>query len=71
MKISPLALAAPDIDTSHGIMHTLFALEGTFGLEIKNINGEVSIKFSDHDLSASLRNWKEKIITYNRIGANL
>lgn len=60
MKISPLALTVPDIDSYHGIMHTLFALEDTFGLEIKNIDGEICMKFSDRNLAGRLRDWQKE-----------
>lgn len=60
MKISPLALTVPDIDSYHGIMHTLFTLEDTFGLEIKNIDGEICMKFSDRNLAGRLRDWQKE-----------
>ena len=39
LNVSPLALTVPDIDSQLGPMHTLFALEGTLGLKIKEIDG--------------------------------
>lgn len=39
-NISPRALAVPDINTYEGLMHTLFALEDTFGLRMVIKDGE-------------------------------
>ena len=60
MKISPLALTVPDIDSEHGIMHTLFALEDNFGLEVKIVDGEVCMKFKDLSLAGRLRDWQKE-----------
>ena len=60
MNVSPLALTVPDIDSYLGIMHTLFTLEDTFDLEIKNINGTVCMTFNNHDLESRLRDWQKE-----------
>lgn len=39
LEVSPCALAVPDIDSTEGIAHTLFALEDTYGLTIVRENG--------------------------------
>ena len=43
-EVSPHALAIPDIDSYVGLMHTLFALEGLYGLHI----GEITKEEYDH-----------------------
>ena len=42
--VSTHALDVPDIDTYIGLMHTLFALEDTYGLKIGEIEGEVCLR---------------------------
>ena len=43
LEVSPLALNVPDIDSYYGLMHTLFAIEDLYGLQIGEINGEVCL----------------------------
>ena len=43
-KVSPHALAVPDIDSYVGLMHTLFALEDLYGLHIGEIDGELCLR---------------------------
>ncbi|MDL2288754.1 helix-turn-helix domain-containing protein [Oscillospiraceae bacterium OttesenSCG-928-F05] len=45
LEVSPLALTVPDIDTEHGLMHTLYALEDLYGLEVQEINGRTCLSF--------------------------
>ena len=40
LDVSPLALTGPDIDSDIGLMHTLFALEDTYGLRVEEVGGE-------------------------------
>ena len=39
LDVSPQALDVPDIDSDAGLMHTLFALDDTWGLEVCMCNG--------------------------------
>jgi transcriptional regulator with XRE-family HTH domain len=43
LEVSPLALNVPDIDSYYGLMHTLFAIEDLYGLQIGKIDGEVCL----------------------------
>ena len=43
-EVSPHALAIPDIDSYIGLMHTLFAIEALYGLQIGEIDGEVCLR---------------------------
>jgi transcriptional regulator with XRE-family HTH domain len=63
--VSPLALTVPDIDTNYGLMHTLFALEDIYGLEIDEIDGEACIRF-DHDRSEAHRDILERCAAWLR-----
>ena len=38
LDVSPLALTVPDIDSDLGLMHTLFALEDTYGLRVEEVD---------------------------------
>lgn len=42
--VSPLALSVPNIDSYDSLMHTLFALEDIYGLQIGNIDGELCLR---------------------------
>ena len=42
--VSPRAIDVPDIDSSLGLMHTLFTLEDMYGLKIGEIDGEVCLR---------------------------
>ena len=44
LGVSPLALSVPDIDSYLGLMHTLFALEDIYGLEIDKLDDEACIR---------------------------
>ena len=50
--VSTHALTVPDIDTYIGLMHTLFALEGMYGLKIGEIDGEICLRLDKSDYSA-------------------
>lgn len=39
-EVSPKALTVPDIDSTVGLMHTLFALEDLYGLHATTVDGE-------------------------------
>ncbi len=46
LEVSPSALDVPNIESYVGLMHTLFALEDLYGLNIGNIDGEVCLRLS-------------------------
>ena len=56
----------PDIDSDLGLMHTLFALEDTYGLRVEEVDGEVclGVDASQGARAASLREmlraWREQ-----------
>ena len=50
--VSTHALTVPDIDTYIGLMHTLFALEDTYGLKIGEIDGKICLRLDKSDYSA-------------------
>ena len=66
LGVSPMALDVPNIESYVGLMHTFFALEDLYGLEIKMIDGIPSLQIaSDADanyetLSGLLKEWAEK-----------
>ena len=43
-EVSPHALAVPDIDSYVGLMHTLFAVEDLYGLQISELDGELCLR---------------------------
>ena len=47
LEVSPLALKMPDIDSNLGLMHTFFALEDMYGLEIKSEDDKLTFQFRD------------------------
>ena len=44
LQVSPQALRVPDIDSYTGLMHTLFALEDLYGLEVTELDGETVLR---------------------------
>ncbi|MDE6590041.1 MAG: helix-turn-helix domain-containing protein [Oscillospiraceae bacterium] len=44
LDVSPHALDVPDIDTYTGLAHTLFTLEDIYGLNVKEIDGQVCLQ---------------------------
>lgn len=44
LGVAPETLDVPNIESYLGVMHTLFALEDTFGLKIDKLDGEVCIR---------------------------
>ncbi len=43
LEVSPQALAVPNIDNELGLIHTLFALEDLYGIQIRNLDGEICL----------------------------
>ena len=66
LDVSPIALDVPDIDSDIGLMHTLFTLEDTRGIEISEADGQIVLKVntekgnSAEDLLQMLSAWKEQ-----------
>ena len=66
LDVSPQALTVPDIDSDLGLMHTLFALEDTYGLRVEEVDGEVCLKVDASrgprasSLREMLRAWREQ-----------
>ena len=44
LGVSPQALTAPDLDSYTGVMHTLFAMEDLYGLQVTEQDGEVCLR---------------------------
>ena len=49
LDVSPFALSVPDIDTSIGLMHTLFTLEDLYGLTAEMRDGEVVFRIDPRE----------------------
>ena len=66
LDVSPQALTVPDIDSDLGLMHTLFALEDTYGLRVEEAGGEVCLGVDAFQgaraasLREMLRAWREQ-----------
>ena len=45
LSISTDALNVPNLDTYYGFMHTLFAIEDLYGLQIGKLDGELCLHF--------------------------
>lgn len=54
LEISYFALANPDIDSYHGIMHTLFKLEEVAGITPYINEGEVYLKIKNDTMNSSI-----------------
>lgn len=51
LDVSPKALNVPDIDSYIGLMHTLFALEDTYGFKINKLDGQLCITLDTNNKS--------------------
>ncbi|MBR6572876.1 MAG: helix-turn-helix transcriptional regulator [Clostridia bacterium] len=62
LEVCPYALSEPQIETDLGLLHTLFAIEDLYGLEIKEIDGRYMLSLSapDTKLEKALSAWCEK-----------
>ena len=47
LEVVPEALDVPNIDDYYGLIHTLFALEDTLGLTIRNIDGKLCLTLEE------------------------
>lgn len=54
LEVSPFALTVPNIDTYIGLIHTLFALEDTYGLTIGKLNEEICLRLDKSSGSVDL-----------------
>ena len=55
--VSPRAIKVPDIDTYVGLMHTLFALEDTYGLTIDRIDDTDCLRIDREQMNSSLHSY--------------
>ena len=66
LDVSPQALNVPDIDSYIGLAHTLFTLEDTYGLTVKEIDGKVCLQVDPakgrtaEELQKILTAWREQ-----------
>lgn len=73
LEVSPHALNVPNIDSTIGIAHTLFALEDIYGLTVSKEDGVLCLVADVHknpkarDILALLDSWQE-ISTLRRMG---
>lgn len=64
LGISTFAISDPDLDSEHGVMHSLFALEETYGFKVRKDGPDVSLVCDDHSLYERISDWGE---AYNRM----
>lgn len=66
LDVSPQALNVPDIDSYIGLAHTLFTLEDTYSLTVKEIDGKVCLQVDPakgrtaEELHKILTAWQEQ-----------
>ena len=66
LRVSPGALRVPDIDSPEGILHTLFALEDLYGIQVIPDNGEIQLRIPAQrknelkEFTEEVRVWEEK-----------
>ena len=62
LEVSPYALAEPQIETELSLLHTLFAIEDLYGLELKEVDGEYGLFLSidNAKFKKALSRWAEK-----------
>ena len=49
LNVKMYALNVPETDTYLGLIHTLFALEDTYGIKINSIDGELCLTLDKHN----------------------
>lgn len=62
LGVSPFALSNPDLESDLGFMHSLFAMEDMYGLQIASIDGAICLQLDKQSSSYSsfsdrLRAW--------------
>ena len=65
LGVVPETLDVPNIESYLGVMHTLFALEDTFGLKIDKLDGEVCIRLDKENkdflaMAEMFKAWEDK-----------
>lgn len=65
LEVSTFALNVPDTDSYFGLIHTLFALEDTYGIKINFIDGELCFTLDKENSSyvtlfEMLSDWKKQ-----------
>lgn len=70
LDVRPQALAVPDIDSTIGLMHTLFALEDIYGLEICESDGEVHLRVNSFRGSDAVQ-LREMMSAWNQMSVRL
>ena len=65
LEVSTFALNVPDTDSYFGLIHTLFALEDTYGIKINSIDGELCFTLDKENpsyvsLFEMLCDWKKQ-----------
>ena len=64
LGINPLAIADPDFDSYHGLMHSLFQLEDLYGLRPQMVDGKVFLAFDvkpTNTIADDLRLWNNEL----------
>ncbi len=64
LGINPLAIADPDFDSYHGLMHSLFQLEDLYGLKPQMVDGKVVLAFEvrpTDTIAGDLRLWSKEL----------
>lgn len=65
LGVSPKALAIPDIEDEHSVMHTLFALEDIYGLKIELLDGKACI-YADDSVGTKPNSLHERFSAWQR-----
>jgi transcriptional regulator with XRE-family HTH domain len=66
LDVNPMALDIPPIESDYGFIHTLFAFEDLFGLQVAKKDDEICIKVNNADIekyrktSTLLRQWYDE-----------
>lgn len=70
LRIAPVALSVPDIDSYLGLMHTLFTLENSYGLTVESGESGIFLRVNPRNgrdaaaLSEMLSAWAEQSEKY-------
>lgn len=65
LDVSPFALNVPEIDSYNGLMHTLFALEDIYGIQIGMLDDELCLRLDrthkeHYNMFEKLRIWNRE-----------
>lgn len=69
LEISPFAISDPDIESYHGLMHTLFALEDMYGVKPIEIDNQVYLAVENKspipsDVAERLQEWNRELTAF-------